>query len=60
MPKVQRKSSKPEEEDAEEMMPHGAVNEEKAQLHINTFDNIFDAMCSKLNGNYAGALDQVI
>ena len=42
------------------MMPHGAVNEEEAQLHIRRLDDIFDTMSSKLDENDAGALGQAI
>ena len=61
MPKAQKKSNKPEEEETEETMPHGAINEEEARLHIRRLDNIFDTMDSKLDENMMlGPFDQVI
>ena len=58
MPKVTSKTIPAEE--TEEMTPHGAINEEEAQLHVKRLNNIFDIMSNKLDKNDEGALGQAI
>ena len=63
MPKAKAKSLPVEqeaEEIAEEMPLHGAINEDKARVQIDTMDVILDNMAWEINENVPGAMENAI